>query len=546
MNKKINPIIRNLLRFTDALLWMIFLMLAMGGIQIREILYFSFPGDMIHIASILLLTGLFIHPPYPQYSFIKSAQQWMQWCVSKKTPLSAGAVIQILGIATIFIFTFFAPLLQHWHFDTHLFDFGIYDNSIYNASVTGKYTSGLLLNRYGEPMEFVPYEHLDLGISIFAFIYKFFPVSEILLIAQSLATLLALVPIFKISQEILKNKIHIFIPVLFYFFYDNVHRVNLWEFHGAAFITLFFLWGFYFLIKNRTYLAILFFVLSSIWRADAWLNFAGVMLFQAIRSGQYYRYGTLAVLATAVLPFHTAYFNLVNNFSDRYGYLGGNITEGVKTLLNRPFYVLKTVFSGAQLEFLTTLFLRTSGGIFLLGGWTVLAVLPMLAEISLSQSPMLTWFNHYIGNLTGPIVVAMIYGWKRLYLWIESWKPGWGHKVIWATLAIAAIDLGIWEPGIARRYLIVKDNVACLKGLVKDIPLSPPLVAVDPFIAQLSKRLWIQPPRSNRDQTEAEWMISDSEDHLHTIGLKGNYSKGNWVVLRRDCGYYIAKRSPQT
>jgi uncharacterized membrane protein len=133
-----------------------------------------------------------------------------------------------------------------------------------------------------------------------------------------------------------------------------------------------------------------------------------------------------------------------SDFYGRYSEVGGSAAGIVKTAFTHPVRILEAAFSGRDLRFLLEL-AAPLAALCLLAPLVLVAALPELAINLLSATPTQTSIHfHYTAGLIPPLMVAAVFGAKRLSRWtvpvtvavvlaalIGNYRlgpiPGWRH-----------------------------------------------------------------------------------------------------------------------
>ena len=244
--------------------------------------------------------------------------------------------------------------------------------------------------------------------------YYLLPSAGTLLFFQSLALVLASIPIFRFSREHLKSTFLGFLVGLAYLCHPTIWYNNLNDFHVTPFGAVFASFSFYFLSKREYIKSLLFILLLLLCKED--LILVGITFGIYILWIQKNRIlGMVTSLTSAIyfiltikvfMPFFSRDgFNSENFYLEgRYEYLGKNISEVVSTIITNPLMVISNVVTLQKLLYLFTLFLP---GMFLslLSPGIILIVAPIFAVNLLS--------TYYLQNLIttqySMVIVPFIY-----------------------------------------------------------------------------------------------------------------------------------------
>lgn len=545
------PLVRKIaLRVEDVAFWFMILFYSIGGIHMNGRLKFTYVNDIwVACAGIYVAFRFLFGIHFGETSFGKSIHSAFEALLHSIQTRSTKPIFRVpIGSALLMVFSaylvalfFLVPQVRYFAYGATVFDLGVIENVVYNGANNGGFFSYFLIRDDGTPTFYIPNNRLNFGLFFFALIYKVIPSASIMLFFQSLALLSALVPLYLLGDRVLPKSVPRWLPLVAYWCFDPIHRMNLWDWHGSPFMIPFGLWALYFIESRKLGWALVHMVLMAIWREDAWLSFAGFAAYGALRTRNWKVFIPAGLAGLLVLPLHAAFFNEINSVGGRYPYLGPNMESAIKTALTQPWVFLEVAFE--NLKFWTRLLLA-SGGLFFLSGWPLFALIPNLAEVGLSQhGGMLSWVNHYIGTFTAPLFFCMIWGWSRAYQWVEArWSAGIARGVVGASLALCFSQLYVSEPGAFKMALQGLEDARCYDKLVEMIPADARIIAGDPIAARLTHREWISLP-NEKDLTRANWLlIKRHEKSYLKMGLKGKNKVGNWKLVEGLCGHELYNR----
>jgi len=551
---------RILLGFLDVVFWFSTVFYVYGGTNIGGKTRMTYVSDLFLAVAILyavlrILAGIKFRDTSFGKAFDQMASAVFKAFEGKSLQSLKGLKIPsyLLMFAAGYLLSLFVavPILTYTFFGNGTFDFGVIENAIYNGSKSGNFFTYFLM-KGDEPGIYFPNNHLDFGLLIFALIYKVLPRPEVLLVAQSLALLLALIPLYKLGKLLLPPGVPRWLPLLAYWFFDPVHRINMWDFHETPFLIPFALWSLYFIEVGKIRWAIVSMFLMSMWRVDSWFTFAGIAAYAAIRTKKWLIFVPLGVAALTVLPLHAAFLNKVNTMNQVYPQFGSDVKTALTTLFTKPWVVLD-VWWGHR-GYFERLLLLAGGPIALFSGWRLVPLILPLSQLTLANWGGMVQFNtHYPALYIGPLMFAIIGGWRNMYPVIVRFAGiGWADKALAASLAVALSQLAATEPGAFTKRLGDTKGRPCLVNLMKLVPEHVPLLAVDPLATHLTHREWISMPSpwtqlseqdwKEIDHTEAEWLVGNNKEQL-LLGMKGKKPGRPWEMVKEDCGLFIAKRA---
>ena len=436
-----------------------------------------------------------------------------------------------LGLFTAFAWVYLLlnflllPLIRHWSFGTWFWDLAAMEQVLWRSSHGFGITSTAILNDPLTPLDFVFKQHLNLWLYPTSFFYRIFPFTESLLIAQSLALLLALIPLWKIGGEIFGTKIPVILLPLFYWCWQAVHKVNVWDVHENAFIPVFSLWAYYFFLKKRWWLTFAFTLAVAFVKEDAWV-LAGAMGFYFLGSKKKWFWAAgCVVLGFAVFASYGVYFNKVITLGERYGYLGNDFSQSLNAIKSNPFIFFQQLCLPEPRYFLWRLFLL-GGGTWLLSGLALIPIIPTFLECALSTNHgMQSFNNHYAITLAGPLFFAIACGLKK----IEN------HKKLLVGVTLISIAQLYFSETNTMASILGSDawkNRKCMASLVEKIPETDAVYAQNPLASHLSKReiLLLYKPGTSLTLDRA-WIAAPEDVEI----------PASFLVIAQDCGCKLAR-----
>lgn len=531
MKKFLDPFLNTVLILTTVFL-------ASGGWDYNGKHYGTYTGDVVTISiAILLFCRFAFSAKLSELAFTQS--------LTRVTQFKNGRV-EIKNALDVFIFTaavwmlicfILGPWARHWHFGTYLWDLGVWENAVFRGSQTGRFDSFLLMNQATEPIRYFPNNHIDFSVPFFGLVYKILPRIEVALLGQSLALLAAMIPLYRLGDRHLKGIFPVWLLPVAYWFFDSVHRTNLWDYHGSVYIVLGSLWALERLDAGKEKQAMFWIFFTGLGRADGWLVAAGLSFYYGVKTKKWMIAIPLGIASLAVLPIYTAFFNQVNSVGDRYGHLGRTMGELISNVAANPIRLFSAFELPENQRFLLEVFWRTGGALFLFGGWVLVPFAIPFFEIALSNHPgMVSWTNHYSVQFAGPLFVAVLFGWKRVYHYLEKRKPGWGRSAVVLSFGVMLTQLSVLETANVRGYFRHQPRLDCFREIVNSIPPGAGILTHDPFITQFPTHMNIA--KAAGPKAWFPWatvLITEKKEEVDAFGP--------WNTVEEKCdGVYVARR----
>jgi uncharacterized membrane protein len=285
--------------------------------------------------------------------------------------------------------------------------------------------------------------HVDPLLAVFGPLWWIWPSPDLLLVVQALAIAAGAWPVYKLAVKHLSSPRAGLGFALAYLLYPATGWLTLNEFHPVALATPLLLFAFWYLDNDRLLPFALCAIAAAASKEEIGLVVAGFGIWYALARGRTGAglaiaaggFAWSAIAIAVVIPhFHTAG---ESDFYGRYSEVGGSAAGIVKTAVTHPGRIAHAAFSGRDLRYLAQLVLPLAG-LSLLAPLVLVAALPELAINLLSATPTQTSIHfHYTAGLIPPLVIAAIFGARRL--------PRWTIPV--AMIAVAAALLGNYRLG---------------------------------------------------------------------------------------------------
>jgi len=306
-----------------------------------------------------------------------------------------------------------------------------------------------MTNLHGEQISRLA-AHVDPILVLFAPLWWIWPSADLLLVVQAVAVALGALPVFWPARKHLASARAGAGFALAYLLYPATGWLTLNEFHPVALATPLLLFAFWYLDEDRLLPFALFAIAGSACKEEIGLVVAGFGVWYAIAHRRWLAGAAIAALGGAwaaiaigvVIPHYHA--GGESDFYGRYSEVGGSAGGIVKTAFTHPLRIIEAAFGSRDLRFLLEL-VAPLAALSLLAPLVLVAALPELAINLLSAATTQTSIHfHYTAGLIPPLVIAAIFGAKRLSRWavpvaaavvlatlIGNYRlgpiPGWRH-----------------------------------------------------------------------------------------------------------------------
>jgi len=325
----------------------------------------------------------------------------------------------ILFILIILYTTYFSwfTFLRHDHLYSARFDLGNMDQTVWNTTQGRLFTftdpsSDKEVSRFSI--------HADFFLVFLAPFYFLFPSPKTLLFLQSFIIALGAIPIFLLTNTLIKNKLTSLMFSLSYLLYPPLQRANIYDFHSVTVVPTFILFAFYFAYIKK-YLWFYFFAfLASSTKEEIPLLILPIGLYIFFKNKDRI-IGVLTVILSllwfitavwVVIPFYrsgNSHFGV--SFFTEFGESPNKIILG---LIKQPIKVLTTIFSPNRLFYLFQLLLPV-GFLSLLAPIIFLFSLPeLLINLLSNVGVMQSIYYQYTSGITPFVFLSAIFGYHYL------------------------------------------------------------------------------------------------------------------------------------
>jgi len=295
-------------------------------------------------------------------------------------------------------------ILRYLSFHNGVFDFGVFDHAVWNIAKEGNFRH--LASGHFSPV-----------LIVYALFYKLYSSGIILLIAQTVSIGLGALPLYYIARDKLRNNYYALLIVIIYFLYSPVQYNNLFDFHTDHLIILIMFLGFFFLEK-RNALAFVLICLAGLAIKEPLILSISAMGLYAISRYRMYKSGTFVLVGSLLFFFWVINVILPQTTGTLYGggfggsfsYLGSDVFEIGRTLVSRPWIILKEMMSVWKIGYLVFIFFPLLL-LPLASPLSLIPAIPALAISLLSRLPNYYWIqHHYTASVIAPVFISLIYG----------------------------------------------------------------------------------------------------------------------------------------
>lgn len=351
---------------------------------------------------------------------------------------SREKIFVISAIIIIFIVLSALSIARHFALSSGTSDLGIFDQAIWNTLQGDILFSSLKgnINLLGD--------HFEPILLLITPLYRAWPSPIVLLILQASLLALAIIPLYLISKEILKERILIFSFVISYILSRPLRGVGLSDFHPECFILFLLFWAYYFLIKRKNALLFLSISLLLLCKEDVAFLVAGFGLFTVFFQKRTGLGLVLFILGISAWFIETKYIIPSFNPSGIYPYMnrlpfGLTYMDNFKAVFANPALLGNIFFTGDKIEYVLKIFGPLAFLPSLSPAHYILIAVPLLRNLLPTDVNFSGWYNitsHYTAAVIPFVFIAAIYGVRRL---IGRFNNKNAAKIIGAVIIISAL-----------------------------------------------------------------------------------------------------------
>jgi uncharacterized membrane protein len=365
----------------------------------------------------------------------------------------------------------------------------------HEAFVTGRFDLGNMVQAvwstaHGHPLRMTDLHgdqisrlaaHVDPILVVFAPLWWLWPSPNMLLVVQACAVALGAIPVFLLARKHLASSRAALGFALAYLLYPATGWLTLNEFHPVALATPLLLFAFWYLDEDRLLPFCLFALAAATCKEEIALVVAGFGVWYALARGRWVAGAAIAVAGAAwaavaiavVIPHYNA--GAESDFYGRYSEVGGSAGGILKTAFTHPLRIAEAALTARDLHYLLEL-VAPLAGLCLLAPIVLVAALPELAINLLSSTTTQTSIHfHYTAGLIPPLVIAAIFGAKRLSRWtlpvafaivvaalVGNYRlgpiPGWRHVPGGQTFQATAARVTVHDRIADRALRLIPRN----------------------------------------------------------------------------------------
>lgn len=455
-------------------------------------------------------------------------------------------------------------MLRYEHYYTGRFDLGNMVQTVWNT-LHGNFF--MFTNPDGiEQVSRLAF-HADFILVLLAPLYALWQDPKMLLLIQSVVTAAGALFVYLIGKEVLKNRPLSLVFAFAYLINPGVQRANMYDFHAVVLATTFLLATFYFLLKKKYWLFIIFAVLSAICKEQIWLIIALFGLLFMFWQKKWVLGATVFAVSVGMFFFLVDYA-IPNSLKgthfalEFYSDFGSSPLDIAKSVLTSPDRVILTAMEEERMKFLKQI-LSPLGYLSLVFPFFLIFAGPdLLISILSKNANLYQIYYQYTATMTPFIFISAIYGawvvlWigMKLFSYIDSGQARMSKKTVRnVILGILSIYVlyhslhaaylfgpmpGAKEPNIAMFTKPFPDK-AFIDQTIAQIPVEYSISASNNLGSHLSQRETIYVLPYGIDRADMV-LISDKDGYAEEVKAKMATNSAYQKTVERD-GFVVFEK----
>lgn len=312
----------------------------------------------------------------------------------------------------LFVLQITVSIARHMSLSSGASDLGIFDQAIWNASRGNMLFSSLMGN-----MDLLGYHFYPI-LLLFVPLYKIYSSPVTLLVVQSFLLSSAMIPLYLIAKNRLKDNVLVFAIVISYLLSRPLRGISFSDFHTECFILPLLFWIYYFLIiKKRNILLFTSVILLLISKEDSSFLLCGFGFF-ILFFHKRFKLGAILVASGLLIWFITTK-GIIPHFNPQHNYpymnrfpFGTTYSENLKTVIYNPILVARFFLHKEKIEYIIKLFGPLGFMPIFSPPHYILIAIPLFKNL-LAGYNFSGFFNissHYTAGIIPFVYIAAIYG----------------------------------------------------------------------------------------------------------------------------------------
>lgn len=466
------------------------------------------------------------------------------------------AFLLISFISIYLVYFLIASFLRYENFYTGRFDLGNMTQTVWNTSQGRIFQfSDSTTTQIVSRLSF----HADFLLILLTPFYFIWSDPRVLLLILTTALSIGAFFVYLIAKDILKNKTLALTLAAAYLLHPAIQYNNLYDFHAISLATTFLLGAFYFLLRKKILLTLIFLLLAGLTKEQVWTitGLFGIYMFFVNKTS----FRKILSIAFCLFSFFMFYFLIsyaipqsrggeehfaLSYFSD----YGNTPTDIIKNIIFSPQKIIGTIFQKDQINYLKQLF-GPLGFVSFFSPIYLIFALPDLAINLLSNNPQLHQiYYQYTATITPFVFISAIFGIKNLMKFFPKIPQSFFSFYLIITIYTAFY---IWSPLPGSKnpsinmFTKPQKNKEIINSYLAKIPPNASVSSTNNLGSHLSHRVEIfNVPAGIGRVDYVLFLINgsfgkrvESEDEKILVSLRKNkdyslaFEKDNFIVFKK-------------
>ncbi len=390
--------------------------------------------------------------------------------------------------------------------------------------------------------------HADFMLILLSPFYLLWSHPKTLLLIQTIILGLGAIFVFLIAKEILKNKNLALIFGFLFLTNPLLQFTNLYDFHAVTLATTLLLASFYFLIKQKYLLMVIFLILSAITKEQVWLITSIFGLPLLLQKAKKIKLLGISIIALSLSIFSYLVWSAIpQNLGKEhfalayYSDFGNSPGEVIKNMLLSPQEIISVIFETGRLNYLKQIFMPL-GFLSLLSPIYLIFIIPDLAINLLSSNPQLHQiYYQYTSAITPFVFIAGIFTISKIIKWFPKISKIYIGLYLLIFTLLSAYSYGPL-PGAKNpntdMFTKPLKNKDVIENFISRIPEKYKVAATNNLGSHLSQRQLIFTVPAGADKADFILFLLDEQKKM-ADGLRNNK---NYIKVFEEDDFVVFKK----
>lgn len=457
----------------------------------------------------------------------------------------------ILTILTISYFSYFtiASFLRYDNYHAGRFDLGNMAQTVWNT-IHGRVF--LLTDPNGTAEISRLAFHADFILILLSPLYLIWEDPRMLLLVQTLVLSSGGIFVYLMGKHVLRDKTLSLVLALSFFLNPAVNYTNLFDFHPVTLATTFLLAAFYFILKKRYALTIIFLALAGLTKEQVWLIIALLGLYLVFIHKQ--KFLGISIFAISSIIFYLLIWIAIpkalgsEHFAiSYYSDFGGSPNLIIKNIALSPAKTFQTIFLPDRVEYLKQLFLPLGYLSFFAPFYLIFAFPDLVINLLSSNSVLHQIYYQYSASVTPFIFISTIFAISKLRTKLPEISSYTISTILLVFTFVSAYNFGpllyTKKPNtdIFVSPLPVRKTV---DEYIKALPEIEKVSATNNLGSHLSHRRYIYTiPIGIEEADRVMFLVKEESTQKEKDTLKKLLNDPKYVLVFNEGSFYVFKKA---